>query len=260
MLTVGLTEIPLGLELQQGQDDILFLERTTGSLALFPGPVDTGAKLEARSGSFVRSSPVMNGVPLDDRAGGPSGIDPTSKPDYLGRVGVDARPAREAPHRRWGLVPRGHGVSSGDQRHQAHARVDGQRRRRTLHAERSAAEQSGRQDPIVDVRPAGPPARIYRWTSTRRPATHRVYGEVLLATNLDRALYVADPPSTSATSVSSVGTWGDPGDHRIRLHRCSLRRLRSRLGHHRFPQGHRLRSRSEHQDAVAHRPESAGPA
>ena len=114
MLTAGLTEIPFGLELQQGQDEILFLERTIGSLALFPGPVDAGLKLEAAYGVLRAQVGVMNGAPLDDRAGGPSALDPTR---------ATKSGAREVPCQWRSLVPVRHRLQPGNAGHQAHAAV-----------------------------------------------------------------------------------------------------------------------------------------
>lgn len=192
MLTAGLTEIPLGLELQQGQDDILFLERTTGSLALFPGPVDTGAKLEGAYGVFRAQVGVMNGVPLDDRAGGPSGIDPSSKPDWLGRVGIDTKPL-EKLHIAGGVsFLSGKGFHPGQDATKAVLQwsdTDGNGQIAIPEIQQTTADRKS------------PSQTFDRWALgadlsvdfQTKAGTSRVYGEVLLASNLDRALYVADP-------------------------------------------------------------------
>jgi hypothetical protein len=97
MLTAGLTEAPFGHELRLGQRDLLFMERTRGSLAFFPGPVDVGLRLRGGVGVFRYDLAIMNGTPLDDRAGGRGlGSDPTAAPDYIGRLGFEARPRRHA--------------------------------------------------------------------------------------------------------------------------------------------------------------------
>lgn len=98
MLTAGLTEVPFGYEMRLSQRDMLFMERSTGSLALFPGPVDIGLRLRGAIGPFRYDLAVMNGSPLDDVAGpnSPNRIDPTRRPDIIGRLGFDARPKRLA--------------------------------------------------------------------------------------------------------------------------------------------------------------------
>jgi hypothetical protein len=192
MLTAGLTEIPLGLELQQGQDDILFMERTTGSLALFPGPVDTGIKLEGAYSVFRLQLAVMNGAPLDDRAGGPSGIDPTSAPDFLGRLGVDVKPVEKLHFAGGVSFLTGKGFHPGSDATKSVLQWDD-------------ADGDGKVSPS-EYKPTGaeaakPSSTFERWAVgadlsvdfRTKAGTSRVYGEVLLATNLDRALYVADP-------------------------------------------------------------------
>jgi hypothetical protein len=192
LLTVGLTEIPLGLELQQGQDELLFLERTTGSLAFFPGPVDTGGKLEAAYGPLRLQAAVMNGVPLDDRAGGPSGLDPTGKPDYIGRIGVDVSPIEPLRIAAGASFLSGKGFHPGSDATKSVLQWDDQ----NADGEFSTTE-------VVQVagRGALPSSTFDRWAvgadvevDFKTPiGWTRLYGELVLATNLDRALYVADP-------------------------------------------------------------------
>lgn len=92
MLSAGLTEVPFGYEMRLGQRDMPFMERTAGSLAFFPGPVDVGVRLRGGVGPFRYDVAMMNGTPLDDRAGGPQGIDFNKRPDFAGRVGIEALP------------------------------------------------------------------------------------------------------------------------------------------------------------------------
>jgi len=96
MVTAGLTEAPFGHELRLGQRDMVFMERSLGSLAFFPGPVDVGVRARGGIGAFRYDPAVMNGTPLDDRAGARAGFDPTSAPDYIARLGFAARPKRAA--------------------------------------------------------------------------------------------------------------------------------------------------------------------
>mgnify|MGYP003820399587 CR=1 FL=1 len=96
MITAGLTEAPFGYELRLGQRDMMFMERSLGSLAFFSGPVDVGLRARGGIGAFRYDLAVMNGTPLDDRAGARAGFDPTAKPDYIARLGFEARPKRAA--------------------------------------------------------------------------------------------------------------------------------------------------------------------
>jgi hypothetical protein len=192
MLTVGLSEIPFGLELQQGQDDILFLERTTGSLAFFPGPVDAGVKLEAAYGPLRAQVAVLNGAPLDDRAGGPNALDPTRAPDYVVRVGADAW-AHDVLRVAGGVsFLSGTGFSPGSDATKP-----------VLQWNDLDADGAIGAGELVSVagRGAIPSQKFKRWAvgadlafelKTRAGST-RLYGELVVAQDLDRGLFVADP-------------------------------------------------------------------
>ena len=219
LLTVGLTEIPVGLELQQGQDDILFLERSTGSLAFFSGPVDTGAKLEGAYGPLRLQFAIMNGAPLDDRAGGPSAVDPTRAPDYLGRAGVDVKPLPVLQIAGGVSLLTGTGFHAGSDATKP-----------VLQWNDGNADGSIGAGELVAVagRGAVPSKTFERWAVgadltlalTTRIGVSRLYGEVLLAENLDRALYVADPVLSGidvrelawyAALIQDVTDWGFVG-------------------------------------------------
>lgn len=96
MVTAGLTEAPFGHELRLGQRDMMFMERSLGSLAFFPGPVDVGVRVRGGIAAFRYDLAIMNGTPLDDRAGARNTTDPTRAPDYIGRFGFAARPGKHA--------------------------------------------------------------------------------------------------------------------------------------------------------------------
>ncbi|MFV8755900.1 hypothetical protein ACNOYE_35565 [Nannocystaceae bacterium ST9] len=94
MVSAGLTEMPFGYEMRLGQREMPFMERSAGSLALFPGPIDVGVRLRGALGPFRYDLAVMGGTPYDDRAGGARSIDPTRKPDGMGRLGFEVRPGK----------------------------------------------------------------------------------------------------------------------------------------------------------------------
>jgi len=218
-LQLGLTEIPVGLELQQGQDEILFLERTTGSLAFFSGPIDTGVKLEGAYGPFRAQLAVMNGVPLDDRAGGPSGIDPTRAPDYLGRLGFEVLPLDFLRIAGGASFLTGKGFHAGSDATKPVLQWDDSNADGVINAGELVA---------VAGRGAIPSESFRHWAvgvdldfdfRTKLGWT-RLYGELLLATNLDRALYVADPISQGGdvrqlnwyvAAIQDLTEWGFVG-------------------------------------------------
>ena len=190
--SVGLTEIPLGRELQQGQDEILFLERTTGSLALFSGPVDTGVRLDSAYGPLRAQLAVMNGSPLDDRAGGPSALDAVRAPDLVGRFGFDSAPLDYL--RLVGGVSflSGKGFHPGSDATKPVLQWDDSNADGVINAGELVA---------VAGRGALPSKTFKHWAVAAdldlelrtKYGWSRAYGEVTLAQNLDRALYVADP-------------------------------------------------------------------
>jgi len=206
MLTAGLTEIPLGVELQQGQDEILFLERTTGSLAFFAGPVDTGAKLEGAYGPLRAQLAIMNGAPLDDRAGGLSGIDPTSAPDYLGRLGVDTHPTSTLRVAGGASFLSGKGFQPGTDAGKASLEWDDA----DANGQFSLTEVK-----LVSATGATPSATFDHWAVaadltfelTTKLGLSRLYGEATLASNLDRGLFVASPtqyPTLTKTDIREL--------------------------------------------------------
>jgi hypothetical protein len=192
VLSVGLTEIPIGRELQQGQDEILFLERTTGSLALFSGPVDTGARLDGAYGPLRAQLAIMNGTPIDDRAGGPSAVDAVRAPDFLGRVGFASLPLDYLRIEGGVSFLTGKGFHAGSDATKPVLQWDDSNADGTINAGELVA---------VAGRGALPSVTFKHWAVAAdldfelrtELGWSRLYGEVTLASNLDRALYVADP-------------------------------------------------------------------
>lgn len=191
-LQAGITEIPFGLEVQQGQDQILFMERTAGSLAFFSGPIDTGVRLDAAYGPFRAQLAVMNGVPIDDRAGGPSGIDFARSPDYVGRVGVDTLPLDFLRIAGGVSFLVGRGFHPGSDATKPVLQWDDSNADGVINAGELVA---------VAGRAALPSQTFDHWAMgadlhvdfRTRIGWTKLYGELVLGSNLDRALYVADP-------------------------------------------------------------------
>lgn len=189
--TFGQFKIPFGFEVVQSDKDRLFLERATVIRALFPGEYDLGFRL-AGGWRFIRYSlGVMNGHPVGERSY--PGRDPDAGKDFLGRIGVDT------PAGKWlhiaggvsGLV--GTGFSKG------------------LPGTKDVIQWVDRnEDGIYQpgeliVVPGSPaiPSTTFSHTAfggdlqlgVHIPVLGQltVYGELVVATNLDRALFLADP-------------------------------------------------------------------
>jgi hypothetical protein len=195
-LTFGLTEIPFGLELVESARDRVFAERSQGSLALFPGEPDVGVRLSGGLGFFRYSVAILNGEPLDDRPGGRGGRDPGSGKDLVARLGADVSPTASTRLAGGVSVLRGEGFHQG-----------------TDATKNSVQWRDANENSLVDPgeitaapgSAATPSESFPRWAfgaDLRLRARSAIgwsslHGEVTLASNLDRGLFVADPIATS---------------------------------------------------------------
>jgi hypothetical protein len=219
ILTFGLTEIPFGREVQQGQDQILFLERSQGSLAMFAGPVDTGARLDAAYGPLRATLAVMNGTPVDDRANGPSTLDPLKSPDYIGRVAAESDAKDTFRVEGGASFLTGRGFHAGSDATKAVLQWDDANADGVISATEIVA---------VAGRAALPSKSFKHWAVgvdlafelKTKAGLSRLYGELTLASNLDRALYVADPIASGsdvrelnwyAAFIQDITQWGFAG-------------------------------------------------
>jgi hypothetical protein len=87
MGTIGLFKIPFGFEIGQSDRERLFIDRSTAERALFPGEYDLGARLMGGWRFVHYALAVQNGNPIGDRAFPLR--DPNAAKDVSGRVGVD---------------------------------------------------------------------------------------------------------------------------------------------------------------------------
>lgn len=191
-LTAGLTEVPFGHEVRQSQRDWVFMERSTGSLAFFRGPLDVGVRARGGVGIFRYDVAVMGGTPLDDRAGQEIVLDPTEAPDLAGRLGVETDPGGDLELGGGLSFLWGTGFSPGQ------PAVKGRLEWRDLN-------ESGTLDTgelvAVPGRAATPSQTFERWALNVDARVGfrtslgwtRVLAEVTVASNLDRSLFVADP-------------------------------------------------------------------
>jgi hypothetical protein len=194
MGTIGLFKIPFGYEVVQSDRDRLFLERTTTSRALFPGEYDLGARV-AGGWRFVRYAVAMqNGDPLGEKAF--PGRDPNAAKDITGRVGVE----QDVQH---GLHVSG-GVSAltGKGFHKGTPGTKDVLVWRDLN-EDGAVEPGEIQ--IIPGQAAEPSSSFTRFAvgvdarlqyTVPRLGILDLYGELVWASNLDRAILPADPVVT----------------------------------------------------------------
>ncbi|MDB4928413.1 MAG: phosphate-selective porin [Myxococcaceae bacterium] len=204
MLTAGLTEIPFGYELSAGVRSRLFMERSLASLAFFRGEPDVGARLSGGLGWFRYAVAVMNGTPLDDRAGS-TYVEPTGAMDVIGRVGLDA-----TPHERF-RVSGGVSFLTGTG---FHAGTDATpngviwrdlNENSVIDGAELTAQPGSAATPSLTFRHWAVNADLQLALRTRLGWT-RLYGELSLASNLDRAVYPADPIAAGA-DVRQLGAY-----------------------------------------------------
>ncbi len=192
-LTAGLFDIPLGFELQQSTEDRLFMERSLGSRALFPGDADVGAQLHGGLGPLRYQVAVVNGVPLSATASATDVF--TQKKTFLGRLGAEV----ESPDRY--TFAGGASFLSGTGFHRGTTATAPQ----LLWSDANlnglvSLDELG----AIPAQAASPSSTYQQWAvnldfhgAVRSPiGWTQLFGEATLASNLDRGLFAADPVST----------------------------------------------------------------
>ena len=194
MGTIGLFKIPFGFEVPEKDSVRLFLERSNIIRALFPGEYDLGIRV-AGGWRFLRYAvAAMNGAPSGEKQF--AARDPNQSKDFVGRVGVES-----AIGRRVGIAG---GLSTlyGTGFHKGTPATKDTLIWHDLNLD-------GQVDPIeleaVKGQPAQPSENFNRYAfggdlrvtvQVPRLGELALYGELVWATNLDRALNVADPVAT----------------------------------------------------------------
>ena len=217
-LTMGVTDIPFGFELLDSPRERVFMERTQGSLAFFPGEADVGVRLWGGAGFFrYQLGALINGVPHRPTrpASCPAATRPSSK-DIIARIGADTEPRHAAVRliARCQRPPRS-GLPRRHRRDEGHPDLD---RRLNENSDRGYL---GEIDPAVAGSAATPSASFS--SVGRRPATSSSAsprpsaGDDDLRRGHDRA--------ETSTVVSSGRS---DRDRRRYARDCLLRRSRSR--------------------------------
>jgi hypothetical protein len=216
MGTMGLFKIPFGFEVLQSDRDRLFVERSTVIRALFPGEYDVGARLSGGWRFLRYVLAVQNGDPLGEKAF--PGRDPNQAKDITGRLGLDTA-----------VVPAIVSVSGGVSATWGKGLHKGTPATKTTFAWQDRDE-NGRLAPgeIVTIPgvSATPSATFTRHAVgldarvafALRPAWQTtLYGELIWANNLDRAILVADPLGPLGRAARELGYYAaltqDVGAH-----------------------------------------------
>jgi hypothetical protein len=190
MLTLGLFDQPFGFELVESARTRVFLERTQGSRALFPSEADAGARVLGNAGFFTWSLALVNGETVDE--GTPVIVDHNGAKDLVGRVGVELSPTDDLELSGGFSFLRGSGFHAG-----------------TPATKPSVVWIDYNENQVLDIgetvgvpgAAATPGSNFERFafgvdlelTLDWLAGKTQIYGEVAVAQNLDRGLFVADP-------------------------------------------------------------------
>ena len=186
-LTLGLQDQSFGYELPFGARRRLFAERSVASNALFPNEADVGASVSGGFGLLRYSLALLNGQPAEPY----QFQDPNAGKDLLVRVGVDAKPSDAVRVAGGVSFLRGRGFSPGVDASKGEFRwIDDNQDNTTQPSElRPIGATAGEQSASFDRWAFGFDALVALRTKL---GVSQLYGELTLAENLDRGLFVAD--------------------------------------------------------------------
>jgi hypothetical protein len=219
MATLGLFDIPFGFENVEPEHTRFFMEPTTASQAFFPGKADLGARLAGALGFFRWTLAVVNGQPLGE-ASSFALEDPDSGKDLVARFGFDTTPRPNVQLAGGISGLNGQGFHAGSLASGSYLEWQD--------TNGTGAISSPSQLVGVPSQSATPSSTFPRWavgadfrTSLRWwGGVTKLAAEVILAQNLDRELYVADPVLTGINQqefgfyvegVQEVTRWGVVG-------------------------------------------------
>jgi hypothetical protein len=200
--TMGMFDLPFGYELVESPKNRPFMERSTGGRALWPSEPDVGARIMGQARFLRYTVALSNGEPLDEKSGW--GLqDPNKNKDVTVRLGVVTKP--------WPKV-----MASGDVSYNAG---------KGSHAGTPATKASTSwqdldhngvvgQNEIVGnpAAAATPSSNFSRWALGAAAqlvfesaiGKSMLYGEVVVAQNLDRGLFISDPVSIGGQNIRQL--------------------------------------------------------
>lgn len=192
-VTLGAFRVPFGYEAPESARTRWFMERTQMSRALFPTEIDVGARLAGKISVFRYDVALTNGEPLNEKSGFAL-QDPNANKDVFARFGAEVEPSDAF------RVSGGVSFNRGKGYHPAtSATVDGLQWQDLNH--NGAVDVASGELKGVAGQVATPAQNFERWAvggdlmlQVDLPiGTSTLYGELVVATNLDRGLFIADP-------------------------------------------------------------------
>ncbi len=196
MVTMGQFDTPFGYELVESPRTRWFMERSTLSRAFWPGEPDLGFRLAGALGFFRWSIAPINGDPLGEKT--PYALqDPNAAKDVVFRFGVDVAPRPDTQLAGGISAIRGKGFHPGTDATKATVQWHDQNE--------DGIVQPYELTPVPGAA-ATPSQNFDRWAVGADVRMHhrwwlgvtKVYGELVLGANMDRALYIADPVVSGA--------------------------------------------------------------
>ena len=200
--TMGQFDLPFGYELVESPKSRPFMERSLGGRALWPSEPDVGARLSGQVKFLRYAVSLTNGEPLDEKSG--FGLqDPNKNKDVTVRLGAITKP--------WPKF-----TASGDITYNAG---------KGFHPGTSATKSTiGWQDLDGNGQATGnevvgnpatsatPSMNFDRWAlgadaqfAYESPiGKSMLYGEIVVAQNLDRGLFISDPIATSGQNIRQL--------------------------------------------------------
>ncbi|HVY29446.1 MAG TPA: hypothetical protein VHB79_22965 [Polyangiaceae bacterium] len=190
-LTAGIILPPFGRQLPESPRLRPFLERTQASRAFFPSEPDVGAMLSGKLGFFEYAVAVVNGEPAGQPVGFPL-RDPNSAKDVIGRLGVSADVSKTVKAAGGVSLLNGKGTFRG---------TDGTK---AVLSWTDLNEDGQISNVELSATPGSAPSRstnFKHWAVnidadlvvTTPLGNTELQGEVVVANNLDRGLFISDP-------------------------------------------------------------------
>lgn len=195
--TMGQFYLPFGYEILESSKTRAFMERTTGGRALWPSEADVGARLSGQVRFLRYAVSFTNGEPLDEKSG--FGLqDPNKNKDVTVRLGAITKPWKGVTAAGDISYNAGKGFHSGTAATKSTVGwADAGNPGRVDLAEFSAiAGTSATPSQNFQRWALGADAQLMFDTPLGKSV---VYGEVVIAQNLDRGLYVSDPIASGKT-------------------------------------------------------------
>lgn len=192
-LTVGMFLTPFGYEVPASPRERWFMERSLESQGFFPSEPDVGARLAGQLGFFDYAVAVVNGEPKGARTGFPL-RDPNAAKDVLGRLGVHAH-VSEAVEAAGGVsVLDGKGFFSGTDNTKSTVSWIDSNENGSVQQSELGSSPGGTGLPSKNFKhwAVGADARVGMESSFGRT---QLSAEVVIASNLDRGVFIADPVS-----------------------------------------------------------------